>query len=271
MPIRTSSAGSTKGPAGAPTIGTATAGNANASVTFTAPSFSKLPITSYTVTSSPGGITGTGASSPITVSGLSNATAYTFTVTATHANGASTASSASNSATPVNPYTIGATGPGGGKIFYDAGSTLSWGRYMEVAPSNWSGGADPRPSWTNNPSLSISRGPNATIGVGVTQTNQMIAQTSSTLFAAGLVRSYTAGGFTWSLPSIGDMYWNMYPNRALLGSFLDGYYGSSTQYADADEISQNWWRMNLGSSNDAFGTSYGGGTNVMYVRPVRYF
>ena len=107
------------------------------------------------------------------------------------------------------------------------------------------------------------------MGVGVTQTNQMIAQTSSTLYAAGLVRSYTAGGFTWSLPSIGDMYFGIWPNRALLGSFIDGYYGSSTQ--NGGENSPNWWRMNLGSSNDGFGISYGGTVNQMYVRPVRYF
>ena len=98
--------GSTKGPSTAPTIGTATAGNGTASVTFTAPSFSKLPITSYTVTSSPGNITGTGASSPITVSGLSNGTAYTFTVRATHANGQSAASASSNSVTPLNPISV---------------------------------------------------------------------------------------------------------------------------------------------------------------------
>jgi hypothetical protein len=43
---------------GAPTIGTATAGNASASVTFTAPSnIGSSAITSYTVTSSPGGFT----------------------------------------------------------------------------------------------------------------------------------------------------------------------------------------------------------------------
>lgn len=103
MPILGSQSAGTKGPSSAPTIGTATAGNALASVTFTAPSFSKLPITSYTVTSSPGGFTATGANSPITVSGLSNGTSYTFTVTATNANGTSVASSSSNSATPAYP------------------------------------------------------------------------------------------------------------------------------------------------------------------------
>lgn len=88
----------------APTIGTATKGNAQASVTFTAPGANGgSAITGYTVTSSPGSLTGTGASSPITVTGLTNGTAYTFTVTATNANGTSAASSASNSVTPTAP------------------------------------------------------------------------------------------------------------------------------------------------------------------------
>jgi hypothetical protein len=86
---------------GAPTIGTATAGNAQASVAFTAPAVTGGPaITSYTATSSPGGITGSAASSPITVSGLTNGTAYTFTVTATNSIGTGPASAASNSVTP---------------------------------------------------------------------------------------------------------------------------------------------------------------------------
>jgi hypothetical protein len=85
----------------APTIGTATATSTTAaSVTFTAPATGGSAITGYTVTSSPGSITGTGGSSPITVSGLTTGQAYTFTVTATNANGTSNASSASNSATP---------------------------------------------------------------------------------------------------------------------------------------------------------------------------
>ena len=87
---------------GAPTIGSATAGNANASVTFTAPSSDGgSAITSYTVTSTPGGITASGSTSPVTVPGLTNGTAYTFKVTATNGVGTSAASAASNSVTPA--------------------------------------------------------------------------------------------------------------------------------------------------------------------------
>ena len=95
----------------APTIGTATAGNASATVAFTAPTYLGKPSTNnlYVAISSPGSITGSSATSPITVSGLTNGTAYTFTVTAQTRNtynsviATSTASSASNSVTPVAP------------------------------------------------------------------------------------------------------------------------------------------------------------------------
>jgi hypothetical protein len=86
----------------APTIGTATAGNASATVTYTAGATGGKAISVFTATSSPGSITGTGAS-PITVSGLTNGTTYTFTVTATNANGTSAASAASNSVSPALP------------------------------------------------------------------------------------------------------------------------------------------------------------------------
>ena len=100
-------AGNWPGNPGAPTIGTATAGDASASVTFTAPTNNGgSAITSYTVTSSPGSLTGTGASSPVTVSGLTNGTAYTFTVTATNGTGTGPASAASNSVTPAAPVYV---------------------------------------------------------------------------------------------------------------------------------------------------------------------
>src|SRR6201998_3420125 len=85
----------------APTIGAATAGNAQASVSFTAPaSNGGSAITGYTVTSTPGGFTATGSASPIMVTGLTNGTAYTFGVAATNSVGTGSASAPSNSVTP---------------------------------------------------------------------------------------------------------------------------------------------------------------------------
>ncbi|WP_166542072.1 S-layer homology domain-containing protein [Paenibacillus lutrae] len=93
---------------GVPTDVTAAAGDGQATISFAAPvSDGGSAITSYTVTSSPddlnpNGITATGPASPITVTGLSNGTAYTFTVVATNIVGDS-ASSGTISATPQAP------------------------------------------------------------------------------------------------------------------------------------------------------------------------
>jgi hypothetical protein len=91
----------TPGPPAAPTIGTATlSGSSGAFVSFTPPSNNGGSIiTSYTVVSTPGGITATGSSSPIFIGGLSYSTSYTFTVYATNALGNGSSSAASNSIT----------------------------------------------------------------------------------------------------------------------------------------------------------------------------
>jgi len=93
---------------GAPTIGTATAGNAQASVSFTAPASTGGAAVTYTATSSPGSFTATG-SSPITVAGLINGTAYTFSVTAANSAGPGSPSAASNAVTPRASQTISFT------------------------------------------------------------------------------------------------------------------------------------------------------------------
>jgi hypothetical protein len=97
----------------APTIGTAelTGINGQATISFTAPaSNGGSPITSYTATSSPGGITGTlsqAGSGTIIVNGLANGTAYTFTVRATNAGGLSAESVASNTVITTSPLSVG--------------------------------------------------------------------------------------------------------------------------------------------------------------------
>jgi len=99
-------------PANAPTIGTATdsadADGGKVSVAFT-PDSSGVggPIFSYIATSNPGSITGTGSSSPIVVSGLTDNTSYTFTVASRNPSGNSPTSAASNSATPTIPFSSG--------------------------------------------------------------------------------------------------------------------------------------------------------------------
>ena len=94
----------------APTAVTATGGDTTASVAFTAPAnVGGSAITGYTVQSNPGAVAATGSASPITVSGLTNGTAYTFNVWALNTYGPSPAGGPSGSVTPAAP--IGIFGP----------------------------------------------------------------------------------------------------------------------------------------------------------------
>ncbi len=133
----------------APTGVTATPGNGSATVSWTAPGNGGSPITSYTVTpyigstaQNPVTVTGSPPATSTTVSGLTNGTAYTFTVSATNAIGTGPASAQSNAVTPSGPTAPGTpTGvtatPGNGS------ATVSW-----TAPGN---GGSPITSYTVTP------------------------------------------------------------------------------------------------------------------------
>ena len=129
----------------APTIGTASGGNAQSTLTFTAGNSGGSAITNYKY--SIDGTTYTAFSpaqttSPLTISGLTNGTPYAFYLKAVNANGDSTASAQSNSITPlagvsVDYLVVG----GGGSSGSIAGSALTAG----------GGGAGGLSSTMNNP------------------------------------------------------------------------------------------------------------------------
>jgi hypothetical protein len=107
--------------------------NASASISFTAPTDNGgVNISSYTVTSSPAGLTGTSASSPVVVPGLTNGTGYTFTVHANNSLGITgTESSPTSLVYPGVPSAptnvIAGSGTGSANISFTASSSLGGG------------------------------------------------------------------------------------------------------------------------------------------------
>lgn len=190
----------------APTIGTATGGNTTASVTFTAPSnVGGSAITGFTVISSPSGITGTGTSSPITVTGLTNGTAYTFKVFATNSYGPSALSAASNSVTPA--LAIGDAFGGG---FY-AGQISTAGN--SIADYNLVIG----PVASAESTLQYKTANTATTGTAsnIDGPANSAAMNDATHPAAQFCEGLTIGGFSdWYMPARNELevcYYNLKP------------------------------------------------------------
>ena len=250
----------------APTIGTATAADSGATVSFIAPSSNGgSTITSYTATATSTTdthkiiVTQSGSGDIITVTGLTNGTSYTFTVTATNAIGTSVASVASNSVTPSTPYTI-AIGDfyQGGVVFYifqseDTGYIDGETHGLIAAVADQSSGIP----WVN--SSYVTTGATGTaIGTGADNTTTIISVqgATETSYAAGLARAYTGGGYTdWFLPSKDELN-KMYKYRESINytaesnggsDFSATYYWSSTEH-DIDDAWDQYFNNGYQSS-----------------------
>jgi hypothetical protein len=194
----------------APTIGTATAGSASASVAFTAPvNVGGSAITSYTAISTPGGLTGAGASSPVAVSGLTNGTAYTFRVWANNSFGPGPLSAASNSVTPVALPAIGSAYQGGffaGQISTAGSGVADFNLVVGPVASAQNSSVQWKTSRTNTPgTASEINGP-----------ANSAAMNNSSHPAAQFCEAVTAGGYSdWYMPAINELeicYYNLKPS-----------------------------------------------------------
>jgi archaellum component FlaF (FlaF/FlaG flagellin family) len=169
---------------------------------------------------------------------------------------------------------VGDTGPGGGIVFYDAGSTQPWGRYLEAACVGWQNDCDgttvdPLVEWGCSGTL-ITGADGTAIGAGEQNTTDLVANVGgcpTTGIAAHLANDLFLGGQTdWFLPSkdeLNEMFTNLHSPVTPLGGFsTDVFYLSSSEDDDASAFAQ---RFDDGvQDNRSKGTTY-------YVRPVRAF
>ena len=190
----------------------ATAGDALASVAFTVPSSKGgSAITSYTVTSNPGNITATGSSSPLTVTGLTNGTTYTFAVVATNAVGNSAASAASAAVTPAAAMVPGAPS-GVVATACDASASVAF-----TIPTNNGGSVITGYMVTSSPGGITATGASSPITVtgltnGISHTFRVVATNAVGNSAASVASAAVtpAASSSCSTPTITDVDGNLY-------------------------------------------------------------
>ncbi len=162
---------------------------------------------------------------------------------------------------------VGDTGPGGGIVFFDAGTKQSWGRYLEVAPASWSGApSDPVATWCpeGKAGFTATVRTGTDIGSGAANTKAIIKACGSTS-AAGVAAAHRGGGKTdWYLPSKDEVN-SLFRKRAAVGGIPAKSLWSSSQ---SSHYATYAWGQLLVSEGRYIGSykGYGG-----MVRPIRAF
>jgi hypothetical protein len=161
---------------------------------------------------------------------------------------------------------VGRTGPGGGIVFYDAGTQQSWGRYLEFAPNDWTVG-NKKTQWCEKTDYLVGA-LDQKIGSGKANTDLILM--SCTSGAAVLARAYKGGGKDdWSLPSKDELSALHYYDRSRPDSCCTFPFGRGIYYWSSSENSATgaWYRV--------FGYGYEGAyikqADHLYVKPIRAF
>jgi hypothetical protein len=197
---------------------------------------------------------------------------------------------------------VGDIGPGGGVVFYDAGKTESWGRYLEAAPAScqtsgkvWRIAAPGELGTAQLPRIykrwriaATKRVESKRLGMGRDNTSRIVRQhaglpqESIELTAAGYADSLVCGGKDdWFLPSKDelDTLYNVLAitDNDLTGNnsfgFTRGFYWTSSEYNNETAWTQLWvdgqqFDREKWLSGDK---RKDGGFNPFHVRPIRAF
>jgi len=221
-----------------------------------------------------------------------NRVAGRTTITATHAATSKYAAAAITADLSIYKiYKVGEAGPGGGTVFYDAGTPQTWGRYLEVAPADIqrtvNSGYEParvsffgeysqprcaQYTWPN----SISNETDPGIGTGKANTEKILKclraefrdRPFSDELPAVLANKYstnTAGAGQWFLPSKDELnqlckiYSNGRTDTNYYGWKQDGCTGSQSPalgFAAADNGTDFYWSSTVGQEQTLEGRAF---------------
>jgi len=179
-------------------------------------------------------------------------------------------------------YVVGDTGPAGGIVFYDKGSMSDGWRYLEAAPSGWSGSpGDPTYVFgyyrTDPDSSNLMVGTDTGLGTGEANTEELVTVmggnvypgstggTPTDSYAAKICANYAGEEYAdWFLPSKDElnlMYLNL--KVELIGELSDNYYWSSSE-----STASNAWAQDFGNG---YQDSVYLRSGTFSIRPVRSF
>ena len=165
---------------------------------------------------------------------------------------------------------IGDIGPGGGVVFYDAGSVQPWGRYLEVAPKDLARG--------QFGCVGTEPVGNETIGAGFANSLEINLSSCANNTAAKAAYTYTLAGSTgWYLPSRSEL--NelcKYANNQVTGDSTKACAKGGTLRAGFSPTF--YWSSTQNGPNLAWYQSFVTGQQVGYgkpslaaIRPIRAF
>ena len=192
-----------------------------------------------------------------------------------------------NTCSNTGPCVVGDVGPGGGVVFYDAGSRKSWGRYMEAAPVEAEGVGLPwkrlaavdrrTPVYVNTKTTiaRIRRVQSKAIGMGQVNTKTIVKAYGRGRYAARYADAMVLNGYgDWFLPSkdeLNVMYSVLSTASPSIGRYARSFYWSSSEYDF-----NNAWTVNFKDGQQFDREKWllpdtVKGVKALRVRPVRAF